>query len=49
MKELHLRIEAFKKLGTEMVDCLVATDNETYPFNKRLNRLPPLQEHRMIA
>ena len=45
----HLRIEALKELGTETVDCLVATDDETYTYNKRVNRLPPLQEHRMIA
>lgn len=41
----HLRIEALKELGTETVDCLVATDDETYTYNKRVNRLPPLQEH----
>lgn len=45
----HLRIEALKQLGTETVDCLVATDDETYTYNKRVNRLPPVQEHRMIA
>lgn len=45
----HLRIEALKELGIETVDCLVATDDETYTYNKRVNRLPPLQEHRMIA
>lgn len=45
----HLRVEALKELGTETVDCLVATDDETYTYNKRVNRLPPVQEHRMIA
>src|SRR3546814_14029813 len=29
-------------------ECLVATDDETYTYNKRINRLPPIQEHRMI-
>lgn len=45
----HLRIEALKQLGVETVNCLVATDEETYTYNKRINRLPPVQEHRMIV
>lgn len=45
----HLRIEALKDLGITMVECLVATDEETYTYNKRINRLPPVQEHRMIV
>lgn len=45
----HLRIEALKELGTGAVSCLVATDEETYTYNKRVNRLAPIQEHRMIV
>lgn len=45
----HLRVEALKQLGIETVNCLVATDDETYTYNKRINRLPPIQEHRMIV
>ena len=45
----HLRIEALKQLEIETVDCLVATEDETYTYNKRINRLPPVQEHRMIV
>ena len=26
----------------------MATDDETYTYNKRINRLAPVQEHRMI-
>ncbi|WP_439577975.1 plasmid partitioning protein RepB C-terminal domain-containing protein [Elioraea sp.] len=44
----HLRIEALRDLGVTEVECLVATDDETYSYNKRINRLPPIQEHRMI-
>lgn len=44
----HLRIEALKDLGVAEVECLVATDDETYTYNKRINRLAPIQEHRMI-
>lgn len=45
----HLRIEALKDLGIGKAECLIATDEETYTYNKRVNRLPPVQEHRMIA
>lgn len=44
----HLRIEALKDLGIDEVECLVATDDDTYTYNKRINRPPPIQEHRMI-
>lgn len=45
----QLRIEALKDLGIAIVDCLIATDEDTYTYNKRINRLPPIQEHRMIV
>ncbi|MHC2354812.1 hypothetical protein ACVMB3_004333 [Sinorhizobium meliloti] len=45
----HLRLEALKELGFAKVECLVATDDDTYTYNKRVNRLAPIEEHRMIA
>jgi len=45
----HLRIEALKDLEREEVECILATDEDTYTYNKRINRLPPVQEHRMIV
>lgn len=45
----HLRIEVLKELGVPTVECLIGRDEETYTYNKRINRLPPVQEHRMIA
>lgn len=45
----HLRVEALKDIGTDEVECLVSTDDETYTYNKRVNRLVPVQEHRMIV
>ncbi|MDB5710367.1 MAG: RepB plasmid partition [Sphingomonas bacterium] len=45
----HLRIEVLKELGITEVECLIATDDDTYTYNKRVNRIPPIQEHRMIA
>ena len=44
----HLRIEALKDLGISKVECLVSTDDETYTYNKRVNRICAVQEHRMI-
>ncbi len=43
-----LRVEALKDLGIDHVECLISTDDETYTYNKRVNRLVPVQEHRMI-
>lgn len=45
----HLRLEALKELDFAEVECLLATDDDTYTYNKRVNRIPPIQEHRMIA
>jgi ParB-like chromosome segregation protein Spo0J len=44
----HLRIECLKDLGILRVECLVSTDDETYTYNKRINRLAAVQEHNMI-
>ncbi len=44
----HLRIMALKELGRERVSCLVSTDDEAYTYNKYINRLSAIQEHRMI-
>src|SRR5580693_2904362 len=35
----HIRLEVLKQLGQTHVRCLVATDDETYTYNKRLNRM----------
>jgi hypothetical protein len=45
----HLRIEVAKDLGWTEVDCLVATDDDTYSYNKRINRLSAVQDHKMIV
>ncbi len=44
-----MRIEALKDIGTLQVECLVSTDDEAYTYNKRINRLAAVQEHRMIV
>lgn len=45
----HLRIEALKDIGVPEVECLIATEDDTYTYNKRVNRLTATQEHRMIC
>lgn len=45
----HVRIEVLRDLGIDSVECLISTDDETYTYNKRINRLAAIQEHRMVA
>lgn len=44
----HLRIEALKKIGLAEVICLISTDDEAFTYNKHINRLSTIQEHKMI-
>lgn len=44
----HLRLAALHEMGATEVECLIATDDEAYTYNKRINRLAIIQEHQMI-
>lgn len=44
----HLRIEILKDMGETEVVCLISTDDEAFTYNKRVNRIAIVQEHRMI-
>jgi len=44
----HTRLVALKQLGFETAPCLVATDDESYTYNNRVNRLSSIQEHLMV-
>lgn len=44
----HLRLEVLKNEGIGAVVCLISTEDEAYTYNKRVNRLAIIQEHRMI-
>src|SRR6266404_3854536 len=44
----HIRLEVLKQLGEIEARCLLATDDETYTYNKRVNRMATIQEHAMI-
>jgi len=45
----HLRLLALKQLGKTTAECLVAKDDEGFTYNARINRLPPIQCHKMIV
>lgn len=44
----HLRIRALEELGETSVYCLIATDDEAFTYNHKVNQLSPIQEHFMI-
>ena len=44
----HLRVAVLEERGDLDVVCLIATDDEAFSYNKRINRLAIVQEHRMI-
>ena len=44
----HLRIDVLKHMGATEVVCLISTDDEAFTYNKRVNRIAAIQEHRMI-
>ncbi|TDV58882.1 plasmid partitioning protein RepB C-terminal domain-containing protein [Pseudomonas sp. LP_7_YM] len=44
----HLRLHALKALGVTEALCLQSTDDEGFTFNQQINRLTPIQEHKMI-
>jgi len=44
----HMRVEALKELGETEATCLISIDDEAFTYNKHINRLSTVQEHRMI-
>lgn len=44
----HVRLHVLKEMGDTTVTCLVATDDESFTYNKRISRLATIQEHKMI-
>jgi hypothetical protein len=44
----HIRLAVLKQIGETQARCLIATDDETYTYNKRINRMATIQEHNMI-
>lgn len=46
--EGHVRLQALKAAGKREALCLVATDDEAYTYNHKVNQVNPIQEHFMI-
>lgn len=44
----HLRLDILSSRGDTEVVCLVATEDEAFTYNRRVNRVATIQEHRMI-
>lgn len=44
----HIRLIAMRELAFADAPCLVATDDESYTYNSRINRLSTIQEHFML-
>lgn len=44
----HIRLDILRDLGKTEATCLVSTDDENCTYNHRVNRLAPIQEHKMI-
>ncbi|MCA1549972.1 ParB N-terminal domain-containing protein [Bradyrhizobium sp. BRP19] len=44
----HLRLEVLRDRGLLEVECLISTEDEAFTYNKRVNRIAIIQEHRMI-
>ncbi len=48
MLDGHIRLEIARTLKFESLFCLVATDDEAFTYNHKVNQLQPIQEHFMI-
>ena len=48
MLDGHVRLEIAKNLEFKSLFCLVATDDEAFTYNHKVNQLQPIQEHFMI-
>jgi hypothetical protein len=44
----HLKLKALQELGRPDAFCLVATDDDAFTYNDKVNRLSLIQEHAMI-
>ena len=44
----HMRLLALRQIGYTDALCLIATDDECYTYNNRINRISSIQEHQML-
>tara|TARA_Y100000589_G_scaffold331397_1_gene384745 strand:+ start:2464 stop:3366 length:903 start_codon:yes stop_codon:yes gene_type:complete len=45
----HLRVDVVERLGNKEIFCLIATEDETFTYNHKVNQLTTIQEHYMIV
>jgi ParB-like chromosome segregation protein Spo0J len=45
----HVRFSALRDQGASQARCIIANDDESFTYNKRINRLATIQEHYMIV
>jgi ParB-like chromosome segregation protein Spo0J len=45
----HVRLDALRAQGAVEAPCIIASDDESFTYNKRVSRLAPIQEHHMIV
>jgi hypothetical protein len=38
----HLRLDVLKEAGAKEARCILATDDESYTYNRRVNTIPPI-------
>jgi hypothetical protein len=44
----HIRLGILKEDGVKEAKCLLATDDEAYTYNRRVNSIPPIAQHLML-
>jgi hypothetical protein len=44
----HIRWMILKEIGAESAKCLISTDDESFTYNHKVNRMSAIQEHFMI-
>lgn len=45
----HMRYAAMLERGEQTIRCLMASDDESFTYNKRINRIATIQEHLMLV
>ena len=44
----NIRLEVLKASGASEAKCILATDDESYTYNRRVNSIPPIAQHLML-
>ena len=44
----HIRVDILKGNGAKEARCILAADDESYTYNRRVNSIPPIAQHLML-